>query len=191
MDKEKLIIYIHGFASSGNGTKAQLFKQHFKDITYLNPSLSHIPQLAIETLENIISAFQAHYEIILMGSSLGGYYTLYLSQKYHLRAILINPAIKSHATLKKYEGLNPSFFDGSRFEMTLKHLEFLHTLECQEVHAQEKILLLLQKGDAVLDYKDALNKLPKVNIVLEEGGDHGFCDIEKHFERIDSFLETK
>lgn len=188
---QQLIIYIHGFSSSGHGTKALLFKEHFKEHLFLNPSLSYAPQLAISTLENIIETFQNTYEIILMGSSLGGYYTLYLSQKYQLKAILINPAVRSGETLKKYAGLNPSFFDGSKFEMTDSHLAYLHTLEVQNVSNQENILLMLQSGDEVLNYKEALEKLPDAQLLLEEGGDHGFCDIEKHFLVIDQFLDLK
>ncbi len=186
--KPQLIVYIHGFSSSGHGTKALLFKERFKNSTFLHPSLSYIPNLAISTLENIIESFNNQYEILLMGSSLGGYYSIYLSQKYQLRAVLINPAVASHATLKKYAGLNPSFFDGSKFEMQASHLEFLQTLEVQEVKNQNNILLLLQKGDEVLDYKNALNKFPHAQLVLEDGGDHGFCDIEKHFETIERFI---
>ena len=48
-----MIIYIHGFGSSGHGGKATLFKDQFKEEIIL-PSLSYVPSLAIHTLEQLI-----------------------------------------------------------------------------------------------------------------------------------------
>jgi predicted esterase YcpF (UPF0227 family) len=50
-------------------------------------------------LENSIKLMKPHYDINLVGSSLGGFYSLYLSNKYNLKAILINPSITPHRTL--------------------------------------------------------------------------------------------
>jgi len=47
-----MIINIHGFGGSGQGNKAQQFRKYFcsqgKD--FIVPSLSYIPELAIQTL---------------------------------------------------------------------------------------------------------------------------------------------
>ena len=48
-----MIIYIHGFASSGFGSKPQKFKEYFED-EIITISLPTIPNLAIDTLEQII-----------------------------------------------------------------------------------------------------------------------------------------
>ena len=48
-----MIIYIHGFASSGFGGKATLLKEHFKENIF-SPSFSYIPSLAMNTLEQLI-----------------------------------------------------------------------------------------------------------------------------------------
>ena len=45
-----MIIYIHGFGSSGEGHKAKQFREYFKDDGFIAPSLSYIPDLAIKTL---------------------------------------------------------------------------------------------------------------------------------------------
>jgi predicted esterase YcpF (UPF0227 family) len=52
-------------------------------------------------------------------------------------------------------------------------------------------MLLLQTGDDVLDYRDAVAKLPNAQTVIEEGGTHPFEGIERHFERILAFFEEK
>ena len=48
----------------------------------------------------------------------------------------------------------------------------------------ETYLLLLQKGDDVLDYREAMEKIPNAQLVLEEGGTHPFEGIERCFERV-------
>ena len=147
------------------------------------PSLSYVPDLAIEMLCDIIASQKE--EVCLVGSSLGGYYALYLAQKYKLKIVLINPSIYPYKTLASYTGMVTNYYDGSGFEWNVGHIEMLKKYEVTDVKAE--ILLLLQKGDALLDYKEALTKLPNSQSVVEEGGDHGFVGIERHFEKILAF----
>ena len=97
-----MIIYIHGFASSGFGSKPQKFKEYFED-EIMTLSLPTIPNLAIDTLEQIIEAFlNKEEDVFLVGSSLGGFYALYLANKYDLKAVLINPAVNPAGSLDRY-----------------------------------------------------------------------------------------
>ena len=86
-----MTIYIHGFSGSGEGAKAKLFREYFKDKKegFIAPSLSYIPELVIKTLEELIESYNS--DVTLIGSSLGGYYAIYLSQKYSLKTVLLNP----------------------------------------------------------------------------------------------------
>lgn len=180
-------IYIHGFASSGVGGKALLFKDKFqKDI--LIPSLSYVPSLAINTLEQLIEVFiNKGEEVSLIGSSLGGYYCIYLANKYNLKAVLINPAITPYTTLDKI-GMSTNYFDLSSFEVTPEHIQMLKKLEVLKIKTQNNFMLLLQKGDDVCPYQLALEKLPNARNFVEEDGSHSFDGIEKYFEKISKFL---
>ena len=182
-----MIIYIHGFASSGEGHKAKLFRKYYKNKNekFMAPSLSYIPELAIQTLEEIIENTQE--KISLMGSSLGGYYATYLAQKYNLKAVLINPSTYPYITLQKTLGFMQSFYDGSSFQWKKSHLEMLKKYEVQEPK-QENFMLLLQKGDETLDYTEAANKFAKATLIIEEGGSHSFDNIERYFEKTEEFL---
>ena len=188
-----MTILIHGFGSSGRGGKAGLFREHFKglDRTLVAPSLSYIPELAIDTLEQLIDSSMD--EVTLIGSSLGGYYAIYLAEKYGLKAVLINPAVDSARTLKRaldMGGRATNYYDGSEFDWRPEYLEMLQEIRVDEVSRGE-YLLLLQKGDDVLDYREALAKLPKATTVVEEGGTHPFEGIERYFERILVFIDKK
>jgi len=182
-----MIIYIHGFGSSGHGGKASLFREYFEE-ELIAPSLSYVPNLAIDTLEQIIEMLLEKDETVgLVGSSLGGYYAIYLASKYNLKAVLINPAIYPYKTLDKI-GMSMNYYDTSSFEVTSEHIQTLKGLEVQEVLNQENYITLLQTDDEVLDYNDAIEKLPDSELVIEEGGNHSFENIESYFRKIGSFL---
>lgn len=184
-----MIIYIHGFGSSGFGGKATLFKEYFEE-EIIMPSLSYVPALAISTLEELIELFQERdEEVSLVGSSLGGYYAIYLAQKYDLKAVLINPAIKPYVTLDKI-GMATNYFDYSSFEVTSEHMTTLKKIDVTQIQNQEKFLVLLQTGDEVLDYNEAAEKLSESELVIDEGGNHSFESIDRYFRRIDSFTRS-
>ena len=182
-----MIIYIHGFESSGEASKANAFREfcQAKEIRYIAPSLSTIPNLAINTLSELIESYQE--PVYLIGSSLGGYYAMYLSDKYDLKVVLINPAMDPCETLKRALGHGINYYDNSIYEWNESHLDMLINYEIEEPN-EANILLLLQKGDEVLDYTEALDILPEAKIILEEGGNHGFERIDHHFVSIMSFF---
>ncbi len=104
-----MLIYIHGFGGSGRGVKATLFKKVFKEEPCIAPLLSYVPDLAVQTLSELIETFLARGESVsLIGSSLGGYYALYLGECYGLKTVLLNPSLYPYKTLAAYvgEGLN-------------------------------------------------------------------------------------
>ena len=184
-----MIIYIHGFGSHGHGGKASTFRDYFKSIDqpFIAPSLSYVPQLAIKTLEELITSYDE--KVSLIGSSLGGFYTLYLAQKYQLKAVLINPAIKPYITLKRALGEAPNFYDGSHFEWKESHLEMLKAYKTERLVQENNFMLMLQKDDDVLNYKEALAKLPHAKQIVEDGGSHSFDGIERYFKEIELFLK--
>ncbi|QKJ23694.1 YqiA/YcfP family alpha/beta fold hydrolase [Poseidonibacter lekithochrous] len=182
-----MIIYIHGFGSSGHGGKASLFREYFED-EVIAPSLSYVPNLAIDTLEQLIEMLLEKGETVgLVGSSLGGYYSIYLANKYDLKAVLINPAIFPYKTLDKI-GMARNYYDLTTFEVTNEHIQALKSLEVSEISNQENFITLLQTEDEVLDYNDAVEKLSESELVIEEGGTHSFENIESYFRKIGSFL---
>jgi predicted esterase YcpF (UPF0227 family) len=183
-----MILYIHGFGSSGQGGKSTLFRDYCKveNLPYIAPSLSYVPELAISTLEELIESYD---EVILIGSSLGGYYAMYLAEKYGLKSVLINPAMKSAKTLRRAiskQGLAYNYYDGSSFEWNEAHIGMLEKYEVAKPKAE--YLLMLQKGDDVLDYQEAIDKLPHAKLILEEGGTHSFEGIERYFSKIKDFF---
>ncbi|MFA5461161.1 MAG: YqiA/YcfP family alpha/beta fold hydrolase [Sulfurimonas sp.] len=182
-----MIIYIHGFGGSAEGSKAKAFREYFKSIdeSFIAPSLSYVPDLAMRTLEDLIESYGSNVKLI--GSSLGGYYAIYLAQKYSVQAVLLNPSIFPYKTLKGSLGMAPNFYDGSSFEWNEKHLDMLKNYETNQID-KHKLMLFTQTGDELLNYKEGVEKLSGCRMIVEEGGSHGFDGIEKHFETVNEFF---
>ena len=182
-----MTIFIHGFGSSGMSNNAKLIRDYFKEknLPYIAPSLSYIPELAVTTLEELIASYD---KVNLIGESLGGYYALYLAHKYQLKAVLINPSIYPEETLKRHiKDSATAHYDGSHFVWRKRHLKMLEAYKVKDKVMDANYFLLLQKGDTVLDYREAVDRLPNASMVIEEGGSHLFEGIERYFEKISKF----
>ncbi|MGZ0787872.1 YqiA/YcfP family alpha/beta fold hydrolase, partial [Pseudomonas saponiphila] len=52
----------------------------------------------------------------------------------------------------------------------------------------DRFLVLLQTGDDVLDYREAVNKYHHCQLRVEAGGDHSFVGYESHLQTVSQFL---
>jgi len=191
-----MILYIHGFGSSGKGSKALKLREYYHNQSFLAPTLTHIPYLAIETLQEIIEyALYKGEEVSLMGSSLGGYMAIYLSHRYNLKAVLINPSTKPTQTLHKALGLTHHYYDLSQFEWTNQHLKMLEKYKVEKINTSN-FLLLVQKGDETIPYQEAVKLFERSGMdasqmIIDEGGNHSYENIESKFALIDRFFGLK
>lgn len=179
------LLYIHGFASSGHSHKGQVLRRHFEEV--YTPSLSHIPALAMETLEQFVDALSQ--PPLLLGSSLGGFYALYLSQRLSLPAVLINPVVNLRPEIEQLVGMKQHYYDGSQFEFTEAHRQSLHDYLCPAPRS-DRLLLMVQMGDKVIDHHQTLQHLPGAQQLIELGGDHAFQGFEDHMQTIADFYRA-
>ena len=188
-----LIIYIHGFNSSPASEKARLFTDYCaRSNKYIveAPELSHDPERAIAQLEALISDAGGNI-LILVGSSLGGYYATWLAEKHRCRAALVNPAVSPAKTLgEEFLGLQKNLYTGEEYEFTREYAEYLDTLDVNPLQHPENYLLLVQTGDQVLDYRRAVERYAGSAQVVQQGGSHRFEDFEAVIPAILEFAET-
>lgn len=187
------IIYVHGFNSSPGSFKALQLKafveQNQLDLQYHAPMLSHWPEQAMASLQELLTSIKAQDQaagkitrILLVGSSLGGFYSTYLMARYPgLKAVLINPAVFPQELLPAYLGLNENLYTGEQYELTQDHMQQLRKLHMAEPACCQNIKVLLQTNDEVLDYHRAENYYCQADVQTIEGGDHGFQNFEQHF----------
>lgn len=178
------LLYIHGFASSGHSAKARLLKTACDNV--YTPTVVAIPRLAVETLEQLATALD---NPLLIGSSLGGYYALYLSDRLGLPAVLVNPVTYLDIPLADVVGLNRSYYDGSRFEFTREHLESLQDFRVENP-VTSRLLLLVQLGDELIDHHRTLGYLQGARADVDPGGDHGYRNFRDKIPLIRQFAQS-
>ncbi len=186
------LLYIHGFNSSELSHKATLLGDAAKRLgvpnTVISPRLSWLPTQAIKQLEKIIEANQQQ-GLTLIGSSLGGFYAAYLAEKYTLKAILVNPAVQAPILLKDYLGPQTNPYTNEVYELTQVHMLELEQLVVTEPTA-DLYWLMLQEGDEVLDYQEALKAFPQTaRLTHEKDGDHSFIGFDRFSKEILHFAK--
>ena len=170
------IVYLHGFCSSPASTKARLLagaldSRGLGDRLFC-PALSPVPAEAIAQVEAIIAA-QRGRPLTLVGSSLGGYYATWLAEKHELRAVLINPAVVCSLDPEMFIGTQTNLYSGESFEFTAEHIAQLAALEAPRI-TPERYFLLVETGDEVLDYRQAVARYAGCRQCVLDGGDHSF-----------------
>lgn len=171
--RQPMLLYIHGFNSSPLSHKAQVMlnycNEHRPDIKVVVPKLPSFPAQAAEHLLDIVEQYQEHYQIALVGSSLGGYLSIWLNHLFDFKAVLINPAIKPYELLAGFLGEQVNPYTQERYVLQAKHIEELKALEVS-INNVNSLWLLQQMGDEVLDYRQAVNKLVGSKQTVELGG---------------------
>lgn len=184
----KRVIYIHGFNSSEKSYKAVRFGEHMAhyDVDYYVPRLSHEPIEAILKIEQLLTV-----DTVLIGSSLGGFFATYLSQRYHLCAVVINPAVAAHNLLNPMLGHNYNPYQNYKYELKNRHIDALKSLHVANIKQPELLYLMQQTGDEVLNFQHAVNYYSQCKQLIQLGGEHSFTGFEQTFSSIVDFLKIK
>ena len=184
-----MIVYLHGFNSSPQSSKAQYLKRYLeargRGDEFSCPQLPHLPDLAIKLIEGRLEPLQGK-EITLIGSSLGGFYATWLAEMRDLRTVLINPAIDPHVGLRAFLGPQQAYHGGKSYELTEEHLRQWGKLFLTQVRP-ERYLLLVETDDEVLDYRVAVKKYRGAKQVVVQGGDHTLASFPEHVPAIMEF----
>ncbi|WP_394777928.1 YqiA/YcfP family alpha/beta fold hydrolase [Undibacterium sp.] len=187
-----MILYLHGFRSSPLSFKArmigQYLEQHGRGAEYLCPQLSASPLLAIRQAEELIGRHGAE-NVVLIGSSLGGYYATWLAEKYGCKAALLNPAVKPPRELEKYVGVTTAYHSDEVFEFKQEYVAELRAYEVAAITRPERYFLLAATGDEVLDWREMTAHYPAAQQVVINGSDHGISDFELYLDRVMVFCD--
>jgi uncharacterized protein len=182
-----MLLYIHGFNSSPASFKANALKSALTRLgqvsEFLCPALPHQPRAAMALLEAILTQ-QNLDSLTLVGSSLGGFYATYLTEKFGVRSALINPAIWPHEGLRAYLGPQKNLYTGEQYLLTEQHLEEMCSLYVRAIKHPEKYLLIAATGDEVLDYRDGVTHYAGAEQIIIQGSDHGLSDFADYLDKI-------
>ena len=138
--------------------------------TVTNMATSTVTSAATNATNNALK----HPNILLVGSSLGGFYATVLAEKHHLNAVLINPAVISQLSMEGFIGTHQWLYTGEPFEFTAQHIAELRAMDLPRVTNPQRFWLMLEEGDETLDYRQAVAYYAGAKQTVLTGGDHTF-----------------
>ena len=210
------IIYIHGLDSDANSTKGLLLErycqQYHPDINVLRPDLNKSPAQVFEQLVSLMESLNSNEnkevkaidnisnskKTVLIGSSLGGYFSTLVSNDIGCSALLLNPSTQPHITLQRFS--NDNLLDSKDSPLTDKvlhqtaggwsitqlDLQWFADHQLSEVNYPEKIAVFIKEGDELLnpELSKAFYQKQGSVVTLQAGGDHRFSDFDKQLPNI-------
>jgi predicted esterase YcpF (UPF0227 family) len=185
------LIYIHGFLSSPTSHKAQITQRWLHNNTpsihYECPYLSPYPEQTQQQLTQLVESIEG--EIGLIGSSLGGFWSTWLIEKYGFKGVLINPSVKPFEFMGSLIGQSlHNYYTQDSYTMTENHTAELIRCYQKVLSHPENYWIKVQEGDETLDYNQAVVRYESCRVDVEKDGDHGFVGYESHMQGIVDFL---
>ena len=98
----KTMMYIHGYGSTGQATKAQLLQVMFPEARLVAPTFDYdtlSPQEIYRQLQEIVAHEQPQ---LILGSSTGGFYALCTTTFYHGTVWCVNPVRNIVDTIERH-----------------------------------------------------------------------------------------
>lgn len=192
---KKAIIYLHGFNSASLNLEGELLTnkekllvlQQFclqKNILFYTPNVDYRDFAGI--VEDILFQWNQFldqsYDVVFMGSSMGGFASEYLAMKTACKAVMINPAITPSELLPQFIGVSENHETGQPYQWEQHHCEqykaYENELKSNSQHIDRTIFLdmadeLIAAEKTVSIYKE------KATVVSYEGGSHSFEHIKQ------------
>ena len=211
------IIYIHGLDSDANSTKGLLLErycqQYHPDTNVWRPDLNKTPDqvfnqilLLIESLNN--NTENGHIEpsnTVLVGSSLGGYFSTLVSNHTGCAALLLNPSTQPHITLQRFadesvlidsgkEAMSEDYVLHSTaggWDITNADLQWFEENQLSAINYPNKVAVLLKEGDELLsaELSKAFYQMQGASVTVQIGGDHRFSDFGEQLPMVMDILQ--
>lgn len=191
------LLYLHGFRSSPQSTKARMMATavaaRHAQVHWWCPQLPPSPRDAMDQVMQGIAAWPRD-RMAVVGSSLGGFYATCVAGVTGCRAVLLNPAVDPARDLARHLGEHSGWHDPQqRFTFTAAHVQELRALQ----HASRDALrapspehyALIARGDEVLSWREMTARYPHARLRLLEGSDHALSDFALYLEEVLAFLQ--
>jgi uncharacterized protein len=199
-----VILYLHGFRSSPQSFKARLLAERLAALgrgdEWCCPQLPVSPLETIELAESLVAARVGSNEakdkpghperIVLIGSSLGGFFATHLAEKHGWPAVLLNPAVVPQRDLSAYLGEQPRVHGGGSIVVEARHLDEMRALAVTSITRPERYYLFAATGDEVLDYREMLAHYPAARTRLIEGSDHSISEFADYVDDVLAFCDS-
>ena len=186
------LLYLHGFRSSPQSTKARItgawMQAHRPEVVWCCPQLPPSPAAALELIARETASWPTQ-TMAVIGSSLGGFYATVLAERRGCRAVLLNPAVNPARDLANHIGETTAWHSDERFFFEPRFVDELRAMTPAAVTQPQRYCTVVAKGDEVLDWREMSARYAGAAGTLLEGGDHALSDYESaHLPGVLAFL---
>lgn len=186
-----MILYLHGFRSSHLSVKSQLFARYMakrgQAKAFLSPTLPASPKAAIARCLELVKNIPPT-DLAIVGSSLGGYYATYLSQRLACKGVCINPTIYAARDLSTQLEVTTQFHTNEPFSFTREYVRELADLFTPTLKHPERYLLLAGKQDELLDWQEMQHYYHGATHIIDPNQYHAFDGLEPYLPTILHFI---
>ena len=158
-------------------------------IKWYCPQLLASPKQSMDMVTNHIDQSEAD-RIVVIGSSLGGFYTNYLAEKYGCKAVALNPAVYAARELAPHVGMMTAYDNDEPFDFRSEYIDELKALQIQEISNPSRYFLIAAKGDELLDWREMAKFYQGAKQLILEGSDHGIADYADHLPKVLEFITS-
>jgi predicted esterase YcpF (UPF0227 family)/predicted GNAT family N-acyltransferase len=193
-----MILYLHGFRSSPDSSKARQLEAALQGRglapVWRCPQLPASPAAALRLALSIARTADPAdpadpHGLTLMGSSLGGFYATWLAERLGCRAVLLNPVVHAARDLATQVGMHRSFHHDEPFEFLPGYVDELARAEADipVLTCPGRYFLLAATGDEVLDWREMRARYAGSRQRIIQGSDHGLSDFERWLPEVLDF----
>jgi predicted esterase YcpF (UPF0227 family) len=188
------LLYLHGFRSSPRSAKAQQMHARiaadYPDVVWWAPQLPPSPREAAALIKSGTADWPRE-SMAVVGSSLGGFYALWMQHHTDCRkAVLLNPAVDPARDLGRHIGMQAAWHDpDERFFFSPAFIDELRTLASPPPTDPARVLAVIARGDEVLDWREMAEHCAGATMLLLDGSDHGLSDFARHIDTVLAFLD--
>ena len=188
------LLYLHGFRSSPQSTKARQMRARVEAehplVHWWCPQLPPSPKEAAALIEAGTAAWPRE-AMAVVGSSLGGFYANYLqAQAGCCRAVLLNPAVDPARDLARHIGEQTAWHDPAQhFTFSADFVDELRALYRPAVADPDRLFAIIARGDELLDWREMAAHCAGGTVLLLDGSDHALSDFSQHIDAVLAFLD--
>jgi len=186
------LLYLHGFRSSPQSTKARKFATwvaaNRPELVWWCPQLPASPAEAMREVMAGVSSWPSD-RMAVIGSSLGGFYATAVAERRGCRTVLLNPAVDPARDLADAIGATTAWHSGEPFDFRREHVDELRAIAPPATLTNlGRYFAVVAKGDEVLSWREMSERYAGARVRLIEGSDHALSDFDDHFAAVLAFL---
>lgn len=169
------VIYLHGFGSADKPGRLAPLAARLPNYDFFSPSYN--PHKSTETVDflkdYIKNVIESHDTVVLIGNSMGGFWSDFFGRLFGLKVILLNPALDTKANLQPFVGKHKNFVTGNEFELTAQDIDDLDTVNGMRrklPHTPRAVMV--NKDDPIIPWQHATDELRSTSkvIAFDKGG---------------------